>query len=511
MSRFRPDLSDEPAVQLDGVSLTYERTGEVLSEIDLVLRQGSFTFLTGPSGAGKSSLLNVLAGRVSTGGAHRVEGTVGVNGHAIDPLSYRENIAYVMQEDAITRTATPREALEFSAALRLDRDVPDGMRRELVSDMLSSLALESVADTMVGSTLIRGISGGEMKRTTIGVELVTQPELLFLDEPTSGLDSNSAFNVIATLRHLARSGCSVLCTIHQPSSEIFHMFDTVLLMNAGELLYSGPCAEVAKTFACPLHHNPADHAMRMLQSDTAQMRKMAAQHKVESVSEETLAPGTPATGVSSSTAHRFKASFWQQTSALAQREWRNTMRDKASLAARFIMTLFLGLFSACIFYQAGDFNRPDYSLNSHFGAVVNLCIGGMFGSAQPMILLFPYERPIFLREYATGTYGAIPYFMSKIIVEITLAFLTQCEMMLISYWLVGFHGNWMLWTLVLWLLALVASSTALLLGCLLTQVKQAMEAAPGIFVPQIIFSGFFIRIQQIPVRAVLPLPQPVTI
>ena len=116
-----------------------------------------------------------------------------------------------------------------------------------------------------------------------------------------------------------------------------------------------------------------------------------------------------------------------------------------------------------------------------------------------MILLFPYERPIFLREYATGTYGALPYFLSKVMVELPLTFLVCCETFAIAAPLIGLHGNWILLVLAAWVLSLIASSTALLVGCVLTQVKQAMEAAPAIFVPQIIFSGFFIRIEQIPV------------
>jgi len=464
---------------------------------------GQLTCIIGPSGAGKSSLLNVLAGRVSSGGAHTVQGDVRVNGKLINPLTFRKNIAYVMQEDAMQATSTVRESLEFSCALRLGANVGEQVKASLVNDMLRSLQLEKCQHSPIGNMLIRGVSGGERKRTAIGVELITNPDLLFLDEPTSGLDSYSAYNVVQTLRKLARAGCSVLCTIHQPSSEIFHLFDSVILIESGQIMYNGSTADVAKLYDCPVHTNPADHAMFLMQTDLEKMRATSATSASHALaltkaaaSADALAPARAAGG---DAIVPTTASFWLQTKTLARREWANTTRDKGSLIARFGINAFLTLFASSVFYQAGDSSRATYQLNSHFGAITNICISAMFGSAQPMILLFPYERPIFLREYATGTYGALPYFFSKVMVELPLTFLVCCETFAIAYPLIGLHGNWILLVLCAWVLSLVASSTALLVGCILTQVKQAMEAAPAIFVPQIIFSGFFIRIEQIPV------------
>ena len=143
------------------------------------------------------------------------QGTIEVGGHAIDPVQFRKNIAYVMQEDALMATATPREALTFSALLRLPAETTTETIEKIVNNLLEELGIMDCADTMIGNILIKGISGGQKKRTSVGVEMITDPSLLFLDEPTSGLDSFAAFNLVKLLKTVAADGAAILCTIHQ--------------------------------------------------------------------------------------------------------------------------------------------------------------------------------------------------------------------------------------------------------------------------------------------------------
>ena len=225
----------------------------------------SLTCIVGPSGAGKTSLLNVLAGRVANGGAKVISGGIFVDGEAIDPFSYRKQIAYVMQDDAITPTSTPREALTFSANLRLGGEASKEEIDKMVENMLNDLGLSECADRMVGGQLIKGISGGERKRTSVGVELVTDPSLVFLDEPTSGLDAYTAHQLVQLLKRISKAGRStVLCTMHQPSSEVFLSFDNAIVMKDGMIVYGGPVPEMTNFFnrggfPIPDFTNPADH------------------------------------------------------------------------------------------------------------------------------------------------------------------------------------------------------------------------------------------------------------
>jgi ABC-type multidrug transport system ATPase subunit len=193
---------------------------------------------------------------------------VRLNNVAVDPTNIivRKQIAFVAQDDSLQITATPREAIRFSAKLRLSRDTTDSELDKLTTRMIRELGLISCADTIVGGPLLKGISGGERKRTSVGVELVVRPALVFLDEPTSGLDSFSAVQLCQVLKNVANAGASVLFTIHQPSSEIFNSFDHLILLNQGQVMYQGSVESVPAYFAdrgrhSPPNYNPADWIM----------------------------------------------------------------------------------------------------------------------------------------------------------------------------------------------------------------------------------------------------------
>lgn len=139
------------------------------------MKVGSVAAILGPSGAGKSSLLNVLAGRSASGGDVRISGAVKVGGREINPVQFRRNIAYVMQDDCLLPTATPREALRFSASLRLPSHVTNMEITDRVEKLLEELGLLDCANVCVGGELKKGISGGQRKRTSVGVEIITEP------------------------------------------------------------------------------------------------------------------------------------------------------------------------------------------------------------------------------------------------------------------------------------------------------------------------------------------------
>ena len=177
-----------------------------------------------------------------------------------------------MQDDVLLKTTTPYEALLFAINMRLSVKLKKAERRELVNRMIKDLGLESCRGTMVGDALKKGISGGERKRTAIGIELITSPDLIFLDEPTSGLDSYASWNVVSMLKRIAtRDNATILAAIHQPSSEVFQIFDNVIVMSMGEIVYGGPVKSLAehfkrRGFPCPNNSNPSDHALFILKT-----------------------------------------------------------------------------------------------------------------------------------------------------------------------------------------------------------------------------------------------------
>ncbi|KAF7667575.1 hypothetical protein LDENG_00055470 [Lucifuga dentata] len=170
-------------------------------------------------------------------------------------------------------TLTVRENLRFSAALRLPSSVPQKEKEARVRHLIKDLSLTKVADSKVGNQMIRGISGGERKRTNIGMELITDPPVLFLDEPTSGLDASTAISVLLLLKRMANQGQTVIMSIHQPRYSIYRLFDTLTLLVNGKMAYHGPTTNALDYFAnigypCEPHNNPADFFLDVISGDS---------------------------------------------------------------------------------------------------------------------------------------------------------------------------------------------------------------------------------------------------
>lgn len=161
------------------------------------------------------------------------------------------NQAYVTQEDVLLGTLTVRETVTYSAHLRLPTSMTKEEINGIVDGTIMEMGLQDCSDRLIGNWHLRGISGGEKKRLSIALEILTRPRLLFLDEPTSGLDSASAFFVIQTLRNVARDGRTIISSIHQPSSEVFDLFDDLFLLSGGETIYFG---EAKKALEVRKHH-----------------------------------------------------------------------------------------------------------------------------------------------------------------------------------------------------------------------------------------------------------------
>ena len=212
------------------------------------VRPGEMVAILGPSGSGKTSLLNVLSQRTGLSGGSKKEGVVTINGRALRQGSdYGKVAAFVQQDDVLQATSTVRELLTFAGRIRTNLEGEALTSR--VESVITRFGLGQCADSLVGGWLRRGISGGERKRTSIGYELITDPSLLLLDEPTSGLDSSTALRILQLLRGEARRGMAVLATIHQPSAALFNVFDRVILLSEGYVIYNGPPSNVQSYFS----------------------------------------------------------------------------------------------------------------------------------------------------------------------------------------------------------------------------------------------------------------------
>jgi len=476
---------------------------ELLKGMSGELKPGSLTCILGPSGSGKTTLLNILSGRVGNGGrfSGQVQGDFTVNSNVIHPVQHQTLFAYVMQEDALFATETPKEVLTMAARLKL-HGVLDSEIGNLVDDMIESLGLTECMNTLCGNEMIKGISGGQKKRTAIGAELITNPSIIFLDEPTSGLDSSAAYNVVEVLRALAAANQAVMCTIHQPSSEVFHKFDNAIFLAKGSIVFQGPPSEIRAHFekldyVCPMDYNPADFVMFLIQRSTEEgLGKLTASWRATYQAPALSADKVQGEGLAiKKQAHK---GWGTQLKALAGRQARNLVRDKASTGGRFGVSAVLSFVVSLIFLHVGDLHADDYTVQSHTGSLTFAAINAMMATVQPTLLTFPFERPVFLREKFAGMYGAGPYMLSKTLVEVVLVIAQSIVVVAIDYFLMSWHGNFFMLIVSFSALGLATSSFGLLMGCAVTDIKTAMEMAPAVLVPQILFAGFFIRIEQIP-------------
>jgi ABC-type multidrug transport system ATPase subunit/ABC-type multidrug transport system permease subunit len=469
--------------------------------------KGQVTAIMGPSGSGKTSMLNILAGRVKSAGVIAIKADVRLNNYSVNPtdIEVRKKIAFVAQDDSLQVTATPREAIRFSARLRLPSTMNDKQIESLTNQMIAELGLQDCADTIVGGELIKGISGGERKRTSVGVELVTRPALVFLDEPTSGLDSFNAVHLCRLLKKVANAGSSVLFTIHQPSSDIFNSFDRLILLNKGRVMYQDSVQNVPTFFAdrghpCPPNYNPADWVMHVALSNTIQELNIAGYFPKdercigEPFSAE-IKDGKDILGITDRDHNDVDnhLDLAQQTKFLFKREISHLIRNTHALKARTAMTCAISSVIGFIFYQVARLDFDNFiNVQTTFGALLMSLLANVFSTALPSLMAFPAERPVFLREYSTNHYSVFSYFGSRLFMELFVTGVQVTVSSLITYFLIGFGGAYGYFWSGLYLMACASTALGVFVGCSVENPSVAVEFLPAIFMPQIIFSGFFI-------------------
>ncbi|EEY63621.1 ATP-binding Cassette (ABC) Superfamily [Phytophthora infestans T30-4] len=387
---------------------------------------GSITALMGSTGAGKTTLMDVIAGR-KTGGT--IQGKILLNGYEANDLAIRRCTGYCEQMDIHSDASTIREALIFSAFLRQDSSVPDSQKYDSVKECLELLDLQSVADEIV-----RGSPTERMKRLTIGVELAADPKVLFLDEPTSGLDARSAKLIMDGVRKVADTGRTIVCTIHQPSTEVLMLFDKLLLLKrGGQTVFFGDLGKRAQKMVdyfeaipgvTPLRegYNPATWMLECIGArvihvhdnpvdfvDVFNSSKMKHEMDMQLSSEGKSVPVPGSSEVTFALVKRFMDLYWRTPST--------------NLTRLAIMPLVaLGSINAGV---------GMVFLTSYLTGVVS------FNSALPIT---SEDRPAFYREREAQTYSAFWYFIGSTVVEIPYVFGSMLLYTIIFYWMVGFSG-----------------------------------------------------------------------
>ncbi|KAG6426106.1 hypothetical protein SASPL_110321 [Salvia splendens] len=458
------------------IALRNGKTQTILEQVCGYAEAGSFTALIGPSGSGKTTLLDALSGRLAPDAF--LSGDILLNGRKAN-LSFG-TVAYVTQDESLIGTLTVRETIAYSARLRLPDAMPWSEKSDIIENTILEMGLQDCADTVIGNWHLRGISGGESRRVSIALEILMRPKLLFLDEPTTGLDSASAFFAIQMLRGLAKDQRTVIASIHQPSSEVFELFDKLCLLSRGRTVYFGEAYLQffgGAGFPCPEFRNPADHFIRCINSDFDKVKETllrstvatdddpldkitaaeaieilvdsyrsseycsAANEKIEEMSK--VEGGDVDFGGS-------EASFLRQAFTLTQRSFINMWRDFGYYWLRLVVYIVVTLCIGTIYFDIGtgfsSIQGRGACSSFVFGFVTFMSIGG-FPS-------FIEDMKVFQRERLNGHYGVGAFVISNTFSAMPYLIMISLVSGTICYYMVKFHSGF--WHYVFFVLCLYA-------------------------------------------------------
>ncbi|XP_019437695.1 PREDICTED: pleiotropic drug resistance protein 1-like isoform X2 [Lupinus angustifolius] len=428
---------------------------ELLKGVNGAFRPGVLTALMGVSGAGKTTLMDVLSGRKTTG---YVQGQITISGHPKKQETFARISGYCEQTDIHSPHVTVYESLVYSAWLRLPPEVDSSTRQMFIEEVMELVELTSLREALVGLPGVNGLSTEQRKRLTVAVELVANPSIIFMDEPTSGLDARAAAIVMRTVRNTVDTGRTVVCTIHQPSIDIFDAFDElILLKRGGEEIYVGPlgqhCSHLINYFeginGVPKIRNGYNPATWMLEITSEAQEAALGVNFAEIYKNSDLyrrnkdlirelstpLPGSKdlyfPTTYSQTFLTQCMACLWKQRLSY----WRNPPYS----GVRFLFTTFIALMFGTIFWDIGSKSGRIQDLfnamGSMYAAVLFIGVSNAT-SVQPIVAI---ERTVFYRERAAGMYSALPYAFGQIAIEIPYIFIQTAVYGIIVYAMIGFE------------------------------------------------------------------------
>ncbi|OJD30008.1 abc transporter [Diplodia corticola] len=447
-----------PAAALHALSATQPASADardlkpILHNVSADMPSGTLTAVIGGSGSGKTTLLNVMSNRMHGRRLH-IHGATLFNGHDLrGDLSAIS--AYVMQTDVLQPTLTVRETLQYAADLRLPAAVTKDERRRIVDEVILELGLKEAADTRIGNNVHKGCSGGEKRRTSIGVQLLANPSVLFLDEPTTGLDATSAFQLVRTLKNLASKGRTIITTIHQPRSEIWDLFDNLVLLTKGHPAYSGSTVDALPYFESlgyelPPFVNPAEHLIDVVAVDIRSPElEEASTARVEAIkaawsqhAEEKFRKDDDNRSSSLALPNRsskdYHAQLSRQIRVLTARTWITTIRDPMGMFGSFLEAIAMSIITGYIFYQLGE---DQAGIRSRQGALYIASSLQGYLILQFEVYRLTIDIELFDRERGEGIVSVPGFLISRRLARLLIEdFPVPLLFSLIFYFMAGFR------------------------------------------------------------------------
>ncbi|KAF3675199.1 ABC transporter G family member 14 [Capsicum annuum] len=502
-----------------GPSSTKEKT--ILNGVTGIVCPGEMLAMLGPSGSGKTTLLTALGGRLSG----KLSGKITYNSQPFSGAIKRRT-GFVAQDDVLYPHLTVTETLLFTALLRLPQSLSREEKERHVEHVIAELGLNKCRNSMIGGPLFRGISGGEKKRVSIGQEMLINPSLLLLDEPTSGLDSTTALRILTTVKRLADGGRTVITTIHQPSSRLYHMFDKAVLLSEGCPIYYGPASSALEYFSSvgfstSITINPADllldlangigpdskHAIE--QGDNTEHEKKTVREALISAYDKNISTRLKSELCNSDTNNYSYTKDVSTKNGVRSEQW------CTSWGYQFKVLLLRGLkerryetFNKLRIFQVVSvaflagllwWHTPTSHVEDRIAMVFFFAVFWGFYPLYNAVFTFPQERRMLIKERSSGMYRLSSYFLAKTVGDLPLELALPTAFTFILYWMGGLKANpatFILSLLVVLYSVLVSQSLGLAYGALLMDVKQATTLASVTTLVFLIAGGYYI--QQIP-------------
>ncbi|XP_024966212.1 pleiotropic drug resistance protein 3-like [Cynara cardunculus var. scolymus] len=430
---------------------------ELLSDITGGFRPGVLTALMGVSGAGKTTLLDVLAGRKTSG---IVEGEIKIGGYPKVQETFARISGYCEQTDIHSPQITVEESVIFSAWLRLQPEIDSKTKYKFIEEILEIVELYAIKDALVGIPGVSGLSTEQRKRLTIAVEVIANPSIIFMDEPTTGLDARSAAIVMRAVKNIVDTGRTIVCTIHQPSIDIFEAFDElILLKSGGRMIYCGPLGRHSSSVIEYLesipgvpkirdNYNPATWMLEVTSAsmeaelgvDFAKIYSTSALYKSNKEVVNTLSKPPPGskelyfpTRFPQNGWGQFKACLWKQRLSYWRSPSYNLMRSLHMLFASFIFGL--------LFWDQG---RKIHNQQSLFNILASMYSAVLFCGINNSSSVLPYvsmERTVVYRERFSGMYASWAYALAQVAIEFPYLFAQSLAFTCITYPMIGYYWS----------------------------------------------------------------------
>ncbi|PVU94544.1 hypothetical protein BB561_002487 [Smittium simulii] len=491
----------------------------IIQNVSGTILGGETVAIIGSSGAGKTTLLNTLAGRIKDG---KLSGEISFNGKKRVRSSFKKDAAYVEQDDLLFPDLTVRETLENAAAFRLSsKEFSSSDKKARVDELLKSLRLIKSENTFIGNQNIKGISGGERKRVSIAVELITEPKMVMLDEPTSGLDSNSSEMVIQLVKNIAvERNMIAIASIHQPNFRTLCLFDKVILLAPGGVVYFGPTMQTVDYFEsigylCPKNDNPADFFIDVMTINTEndqEYEKSTVQ--VENLKNEwaayTSKHGSMYTSASSvhlpnkgsspntlsdntETIFSWANSWLAEFFILLRRSWKRQLRDKGVLASYFMNALITMLIVGFVFFnKASGIVQAQNKIGLMFLIAVNV----VFPVIMPILSILISEKQAMTRERASGSYRISSFFASVYFTKVPISIISNIILLSGIYFLAKFQYSatkYLIYLAIYLSAALCSLGFAFAVSSAVDSVEIASIIAPLILSIMLIFGGSMVN------------------